>query len=361
MADGKVTVQLTVKDAEALRAWKRAQKGIGEMADELRRVKGETGQVSQSMKLATFAGGDMAGKLVSGFARMAVGALSLSKAIGLAKSEYDAMIGREKAAAGFQVSLASAQRAALRNLSGSELTPQQYDEAVKKISATTGADLTNLHQGAADVLSARGTLTETESLKQLGAVAKLDASMAVAEMKTLAGAALDIRKNFGGDAQQALGAILTGQQTARVTTTEAYAMNAVPALAALAQRGDSFREASALYATISQQSADQTGARSGTALVQFAKQVMTATASVQELKDANASVTKRMEWLLSGGAAAEAIRLELVGNLNKDHDAAAALAEQADDPTERAKLTGEAKQIFTLMELLNSSSATRKA
>ncbi len=352
MADGKVTVELSVQDAQALAAWQRGRKGIEDMKREL-------GGVGSETKKSARASSDMVTQFVGGFARMATGALTFSKAISLASSEYDAMIARQKAAAGFQVSVAGAQRAALRNLSGTELTPKQLDERLRAIQAATGADLGALNKSAADVLSARGTISEAEAVGQISAVAKMDASMAPDEMSKIAGAALDIRKAFGGGAEQAVGALLTAQQTARVTDTQAFATSAVPALFAMSMRGDTFRESSALYSTLSQQSADVTGERSGTAMIRFAQQIVQATAAVDQLKDA--SVTARMEFLLSGDAEGEEIRRSLVGNLNRDYEASSTLADQEYDPTHKAKLTGEAKQFFTLIELLERGSPTRKA
>lgn len=352
MADGKVTVELSVQDAQALAAWQRGRAGIGQMGAELKTV-------NKTVKENQGAGEQLATKLVAGFARMATGALSLAKAISFAKAEYDAMIAREKAAAGFQLSAAGAQRAALRNLSGSELTPRQLDQKLKAVQAETGADLTALYQSAADVLSARGVMDEATAVAQIGSVAKMDASMAPDEMSKIAGAALDIRKAFGGGAEQAIGAMLTAQQTARVTSTQDFAMNAVPALFALSTRGDTFRESSALYSTISQQSADVTGRRSGTAMIRFAQQVVQATQSIDDLK--KASVTARMEFLVGGSAEGEAVRRKLVGNLNREFDASSQLAEQEADPTQKAALSAEAKQFFALIELLERGSPTRKA
>ena len=352
MADGKVTVELSVQDAQALAAWQRGKKGIEQMQQEMGGLKRETGRSAK-------AGNDMVTGLVGGFARMAAGALTVGKALSFAKSEYEAMLARQKAAAGFQVSASSSQRAALRNLSGSELTPKQLDEHLKAVQAQTGADLTSLYSSASDVLSARGSISEAEALGQVGAVAKMDASMAPDEMSKIAGAALDIRKAFGGGAEQAVGALLTAQQTARVTQTRDFATSAVPALFAMSTRGDTFREASALYSTISQQSADVTGERSGTAMIRFSQQLVQATAAIDELK--TASVTARMNFLLSGDKRGEEIRRTLVGNLNRDFEGSTALAEQEYDPTQRAKLTGEAKQFFTMIELLQRGSPTRKA
>ncbi|MGH7139249.1 MAG: hypothetical protein ACREHD_26180, partial [Pirellulales bacterium] len=342
MSDGKVIVTLSVQDAEAVRAWQRAKQGIGAMQQELKGTKTAANE-SQA------AGQEMVDNLVTGFARMATGALSIQKAVQLVNREYAELVARDKAAGGFQVSLAGAQRAMLRNLSFSEMTPEQAQARIAEIQKRTGGDLAAITDAASDALSARGQLSEPEALTQLEAVVKLDPSLDRAAMKTLTGAALDIRKVYGGTSEQAVGAMLTAQQTARVTSSDQFAMNAVPAMANLSQLGDSFKQASALFSTISQRSADQTGARSGTAMIQFAKQVMNATASVQKLKDANANMSDRWAWLVSGAPEAEGERKKLVGNLNKEYDATQALVDAEDDPAQKAKLSGEAKQYFVLI------------
>jgi hypothetical protein len=354
MADGVVTITLSVQDAEALRAWQRQKKGAGDLSKALRGTQRATAETASSAQR-------MGDSFARSAIRAATGLASVSAAVSLVKREFAEMRERGEGAAVQQVQVARAQRAALRNLSYTELTPEQLDTTVKKINTETGADLAVLFDASADVLSARGTLPEKAALGQLASTAKLDPSFAGEEMKRVSGAALDIRKAFGGGAEQALGAILTAQQTARVTSTQEFAQNAVPALVAMKERGDTFRESSALFSTISQQSADETGARSGTAMLQFAKQMVSATATVKEFAGQSVSVTKRMEFLLSGDEQAEKRRRKLVGNLNQSYSDTMAAADEEDDPTAKAKLTGEAKQYFVLIDLLNRGSATRKA
>lgn len=341
MADGKVIVTLSVQDAQALAAWQRGKEGIGQMGAELGKVKKVAAEVPTEAER-------MADSLVSSALKAVTGYVSLRTAIGLVRREYDEMVARQEAAAGFQVSTAHAQRAALRNLSLQELTPAQLQDRLRETQGATGADLGALYQSASGVLSARGKVSESEALDQLTAVARMDASLAADEMQKLAGAALDIRKAFGGTPEQALGALLVSQQTARVEDTVLFAHNAVPALFALQKGGDTYREASALYATVSQESADVEGARSSNAVINFGKQLENATAAIEDLR--GKGTVARMEFLTSGAPEAEEIRTKLVGNLDAEADT-----------LDKAHLTSEAKQFRALIGLLTKGSATQKA
>lgn len=350
MADGEVTITMTIQDAAAMLAWRRQRDGVQSVAKEMGGAK---------KAQADWFGVPGADKMISGFAKMAAGALSVSSAIGLANREYEAMLARGKAAASFQVNLAGAQRAVIRNLSGQELSVKQVDEATKKIEGETGADAAAVWSAISNVLSARGTISETEAVKQVGAVAKMDPSMVQDEMAEIAGAALDMRKAFGGTPEQALGAMLTAQQTARVVTTQDFARNASPALLGLSGFGDSYREASALFSTISQQSADVSGRRSGTAAIRFAQQLAEATATIEDLK--GASTEARRQWLVSGAPEAEAIRRKLLGSMRRDYDESETHEKAESDPTQKAELHAEAKQFLALLELIQPGSKTFKA
>lgn len=349
MPNGNVTIVMKAADAELLRAWQRAREGPAQYEQELRRVKGQGGQLQQSSE-------GMFRSIGAGFARAAASTLGFAgglrlahQAVGLLRKEYDELLKRQGAAENFQTGVAGAQRAALRNL-GTDLSAKELQSTVGQIAGETGADQATLYNAAAGVLSARGKFSSQEALGQLAAVTRLDPTMAPQDLQSLAGGTLDIRKAFGGTAEQAIGGVLIGQQTARVEETGQYARNIVPALIGLKNFGQEFREASALVSAITQQSADVEGARSGTASIQFAKEVTAATLPVKELQ--GKGLTERLEYLRTGqergDKRAEQIRRSLVGGFDTE-----ALKAGVD---EKGSLTGEAKQYTAMIGLLTRGS-----
>ena len=359
MPSGNVTVVMTAADAELVRAWQRAREGPQQLQQELQKVAGKSRQVRGDSSA-------MFSTIIGGFTAAAISSRGFTTAMGLAhravsalRQEYDEFLNRQRAAAGFQGGVASAQRKALRNL-GADLSPQEMVEGANRIHRETGADLTMVYEAINNTLSARGDFSSAEAIKQVEAVVKIDPSMAIEDMQALAGAALDLRKFFGGTSQQAIGALLAGQQTARVTETGEYARNIVPGLTGLHEMGKKpeakedlgmpLREASAMISAITQQSADVSGRRSRTAAIQFGKQVLDATGGIKELE--GQGIHKRLEFLLSGDKQAEQIRRGLVGAFDQD------LLKFG--YTEKGELTGEAAQYMALIGLLTPGSKTQK-
>ena len=240
----------------------------------------------------------------------------------------------------------------MRNmLVGADMTVAEVDQAIADIQKETHVPFATLETAASGIFSARGKFTLREALDQLKVIGRTDPSYQPAELQSIAGASLDLRKAFGGTAEEAVGFTLAASSAARVETIPEFSQNAVPAIMGAAEYKDSAREAAALFAAFSQQSADVTGARSGTAMIQFSKQILEATANIKELE--GKGTFERREWLLSGDPQAERIRSGLVGNLDPQNRAAGMAKE--------ASLTMEAKQFMAGIGLLTPGSNADKA
>jgi hypothetical protein len=115
------------------------------------------------------------------------------------------------------------------------------------------------------------------------------------------------------------------KQASRVVSDSMFAKNASPAIKMMSQFGDGLQEASALYATITQSMGDQSGAESGTAMIQIAKQL------AEDLPQFK-STTERLAFINSKEG--EAIRAKMMG-------------------TGKDKLNVEAKAYTTARGLIN--------
>lgn len=341
MADEDVVIGFVGQDKGLEQQWRNVAKWPKNMADAMQGLNQKTQETGNSFT-------QMAAKIAAGFTAASIAQKALNIAINEGTRGYQQMLQNQRDSGNFHVSLATAQRAALRNLGEGEVGSKALIGRLGSIAKNTGADLTAVTQAASGILSARGNMSQTQALNQLEAVAKIDPSMMPQELQAMAGATMDIRKNFGGTAEQAIGAMLRSQMTARVENTADFAQNVVPAIVGLGGFGTDYRSASALVSAISQKSADVQGRRSGTAAIQLAKIVNNKTAGVKDL--IGKGTTERIDWLLSPSG--ERMRKQLLGNLDVEA--------QKSGLTKGGELTGEAKQFIAMKELLEPGSSTRK-
>lgn len=344
MADQQVNIQFSASDQNLLAMWDKMRRdGPEKTLESLKQLKAMSGATKSDFE-------KMATAIIGGLSAAQLAQKALNVAIQEGVDKYRQMVQNQREAASFQVSAAGAQRAALRNLSpGGDVSPQQLVSGITGIAKSTGADINSLYQAVGGSLSATGKMPQSEAVKQLAAVAKLDPSLAGGEMKALVGASLNIRKAFGGTPEQAIGAMLAGQQTARVEDTGQYAANVVGPLAGLAGFGGDFRSSSAIIAAISQESADAQGAMSGTAAITLAKQVQEHTANVKSLE--GKGTAERLAWLRSDAGAT--IRNRMLGTMSADNRSKGVDA--------KGELTGEAKTIVAMAGLLTPGSSTMQA
>lgn len=280
MADGMVSIEIAAKLGEALRNFDALAAGVGKVVSKL----DEANQKGKGTDDAGKKGADNFEKMASSAGRALIAITGIGtataafvKGLQLANAELDAITKRQASAAQHQVSLAGSTRSMIRNLGvGSDLTAPQAVAEVQKIALDTKASQDAVMQAASGVLSARGRFSAGEALGQLRATARLDPSMTGADLQTLAGSGLDIRKAFGGSAEQAIGLILAGQQTARVEDTAQFAKNAIPAALGLSQKmyGMKADQAFGLYAAFTQATGDKTGEQSKTSVLTFGQQIM---------------------------------------------------------------------------------------
>lgn len=221
---------------------------------------------------ATVAGGK-AGDMVAGFgmkvAGLATSIASVATVASILKNEYDDLLKRQGKAAETQITLAQAQRMAVFNLSGdATLSPNQMVQEVKGISSRTGVDETSVTRLLSDMFSARGDKSARDVLPYAENVLRMAPDISGQPM--MGGATLDLAKTFGANPEQAFGMMMQVGAASRVTDLNSLAQNVVPAMVSMSPFGDNAEQAGELVATLTQASADKTGASSSTAAVQLA-------------------------------------------------------------------------------------------
>lgn len=218
---------------------------------------------------------DGAMRVVGSLASMAAGYFTVQSAVQAVTAALKDQEEQQKRSRDATISQADAQRNMLRNLG--DVTPEQQNQFLKQLQEVTTrlapkGGLTTTYNMAAMGLSASGANRE----KTLAAVEQaLRFAPDNPEAATsIAGAILDMSKATGrSSALENLGYLKYAGEQARVTDWEKIASNLSPAMIGAVQFGATPQEALALVASITQGSADPTGRRSGTATVQFAKQL----------------------------------------------------------------------------------------
>jgi hypothetical protein len=235
--------------------------------DDLKEIGQESKQSNrfQTMGLATI------GKQLAG---VATGYASVQGAIRLVTDEFTHMIEVQRRAKETTITTADAQIKALRNLGATTAKGRdQFVTQVQEISRETGVSEKDIYLRASAALSARGDLSVAAAMGAVRESARLVPESAQ-EGTAVAGAALDLAKITGSQkAAENIGLLMAIGQTARVVDVGMLAEHVAPAVTGLTARGDTPRQAGAIWSALTTGMADPTGRRSGTAAIQLANQL----------------------------------------------------------------------------------------
>lgn len=272
MADVKLT--MVTDERQMVRAFEKLQRETVKLREQQAALKTELREGAKNAEdmSQTLDGGFGAG--VKQMSSMAAGAFSVQQAIGLVRAEYDALIERQREAAGIQVDLSAVQTQALQNLGDDPdiKTAGELVDLVNQVIQKTDALPRVAWQAMSDALSARGDKSAREAADAVTAAIRLSPGTPE-QLPTLAGAALDVGKAAGIGSEEALGFILGIGSKSRVTNLESLSKNVAPGALDLLKFGDDLSSAGALVATISQGVNDTEGAVSRTTAVSLAQQL----------------------------------------------------------------------------------------
>ena len=213
------------------------------------------------------------GNVTGQLAGMLAGIVSVSGAIGLLRTELDAVAQREEKRTQTQLNAAQARDVLKRNLvSATDAEKNQALTGADRIASDTKVSQQFIDAALAKAISGSGgdvakaiavTTTAAEFLKT-----------SPAEIGDFAGSLADIAKiTKDQDALRNLGFLSTVGGLSRVADAKLQASNIPRALIGIAGRGASPEEAGSLFSALSNAAADTKGEASGTAGIQLATQL----------------------------------------------------------------------------------------
>lgn len=285
------------------------------------------------------------GSAVREIASLAAGWLSVSSAISLATSELRRHEEQNKRAANAALGAAEGQRQTVMAFGGdsSIKNVEELNAKAETMAKREGIPLGKLYQVLPSALSAKGPRTNQQALDAAGAAVALAPNAPAQEMNLLTGAAFDLMGAAGASPQQAIGAVITGQQTSRVTNPADYSRNVVPGVMQLVGMGYTLQEAIALTSSVTSATGDASGAMSATAAVQFGLQVKKNTASLPGMQ--NAPLKQRLNALQTTPEGKRVLS-QMSGALGSEI--------RAGTDAKTGGLTAEAKSMTSLLQILEN-------
>lgn len=208
------------------------------------------------------------GKGLAGIGSASAAILAAANAI---KNEYDQMMQRQQKALDTKVDVATAMRGTRLNFTKDETMESiELEPRIEGIAERTKMPVAAVSRISSKALSAKGDLTNKQAFdfQEAATLLSPDDEEGTGEVATRS---MDVAKAFRVfDPKQVIGGILKLQSAARQSSTRQVGKTAVPMILAMQKTGDTFDEAGALFAAISNMTGDDTGEKTGTAGTKYA-------------------------------------------------------------------------------------------
>ena len=203
-------------------------------------------------------------------AQFATGMLSATALVSTIREEYDRLIERQGKSASANIGLAGEQESLLANLGGADAA--SVFKGIRTISADSNIKEADITRAVNESMAAKADMSVGDVMAAVSAATKIR-KFAPQELAGLSGAIIDTQKQTGLGTDQALGFQLQMQSQARVKDLKSLAANFTPSVGGIMQLGADRGTAAAMLSSLSHGMGDTTGAASGTAGIQLAKQL----------------------------------------------------------------------------------------
>jgi hypothetical protein len=231
-------------------------------------AKENAGMSSGAASASTF--GTKVESAAGSLAQFATGMLSATALVSTIREEYDRLIERQGKSASANIGLAGEQEALLANLSGADAA--SVFKGIRTISADSNIKEADITRAVNESMAAKADMSVGDVMAAVSAATKIR-KFAPQELAGLSGAIIDTQKQTGLGTDQALGFQLQMQSQARVKDLKSLAANFTPSVGGIMQLGADRGTAAAILSSLSHGMGDTTGAASGTAGIQLAKQL----------------------------------------------------------------------------------------
>ncbi|TWT49019.1 hypothetical protein KOR42_39350 [Thalassoglobus neptunius] len=332
------TVKLveTIDDRDVLEGFQKQNKLLDQMQRRLEKIDKASGKAGKTAKDGFANAGREVTKFLATVAGISTVMQGLDKLVVQVRREIQNIQSRQRGAADTQLEIAATQRNALKNFGGER--GQALLDAIASISSDTGARQTDLYATASTALSFKGdSLTDQDAFDAVRVAAMLSPDNQQDQQAT-SQAILAQQKLTGGTAEQIAGFQIAVKRSSPVASDADFGTNVAPVIASSTQFGNTARQSGALAAAIGQGVGDPTGRVSGTAQINFEKQLAQLLPNVQGGTFARLDVIRQDDEL----------RNRLLGSLDR------AASEAGTD--DKGELTTEAKAFVALSNLLQKDS-----
>lgn len=248
------------------------QKGLLTSVQHAKAIAAEDAQLKSAERSAGgFANG--LGMVTGKLAAVAGGFLSAQAAIAAIRQEYDQLIQRQNTAKMANLDLAAEHEALIPNMGAvTKEQAQEFFGKIRTVAQQRGVGEAELTRVVNETMAAKGNLSNEDVLQAV------EQSLGVkgvnpGNASSMSAAILDVRKQTGMDAPDALGYLHQLQAQMRVKSMEDLAANIVPAVNDLMKFGMSPQEAGAMTAALGHGMNDTTGAVTRTSAINLAKQL----------------------------------------------------------------------------------------
>lgn len=274
MSDNDVTIQFTVQDAQAFKAWQRQQAAAAKMKKELDALKNSGNAAGKAMLAAAGNAGKQALAGVAALTGVGGAVSALMLIADQMRKEIANIRSRQAEAGNTQVDLGNRMLGAARKFTGT-LTPKEVRSEILQAAERTGQDPGKIADVMAYGAAAKGPTTKEQAHEVMAAseaVVNFYPEVDDETAKIMTKSVLDIMNRFKLNSKEALGLVQKLDQAHHSAEPLDLATHAAPAVSGVAAFGGSAQESLALVSVLSQAMMDN-GAESGTAAEKMAGQL----------------------------------------------------------------------------------------
>jgi len=268
-----VSIELSVEDAQAVRAWKRS-------ADSIEHFLTTADKIGSTNRRNTDTMGTFFKQQGAGLAQAAIGFVGVGSAVAavataaaLLRAEYDNLLERQRAAVTTQLPFEQQLAGAVRNASGfmNAASVRQNVMQLSSEAMVTPSAAANL---MGQTFTMTGVTNEAEAnlaLRAARASALYAPDLPDDELAMMGGVSGSLSKRFGVSPEAAIGFAQNVATSSNVAQLAPVVKNIIPAAANLTDLGFSMQDAGAFLATMTNTTGDDQGATSASTAISMAK------------------------------------------------------------------------------------------
>jgi hypothetical protein len=272
----QVIVEMSVRDAEQVRAWQRARQGIQQTGDELDRVAAKGKKAGRDTEAGFSSVLPTLGRVVGAITGIGTAIAGVKKFADLIKQEYEEMLAKQAAAAASQMGISSSLRAATGTFIGRHDAPSVNEFQRRMVAGANGVDINDMLQSFTGAMGSAGDIPINSVMEATLASARLRPDLNREDRQNLVRSSVMLAKEFSQPLEQTMAAVIQSTAQDATETMGDFAKNVVPT--AILARGygsnkDSYKSIMADLSGIGLRAGDPHGRRASTAYLNALKTI----------------------------------------------------------------------------------------